>query len=262
MKNYPKTFVSLLLFSLFHLPDLQASVPRDTTTKLVIEERKLGNFNAVIADASVDIVITNESTSLVKVGVPETRIFKFVQTTVKDGILTIRLEENNAYNWGYSGVHTGMQAGENPNKISIWLSMPQLKNIQLSGSANVVLAGTFKQPELELNLSGSSGLQGQVQLHLLKGKIDASATLILKGHADQAKLQVEGSSIFKGAQLKTQDFLISMEGSSIATVQASTAITGKATGNSVLNYMGPLDRKNFPVSTSAAVREVAPDLDK
>lgn len=257
MKNYPKTFVSLLLFSLFNLPNLQASVPRDTTTKLVTEERKLGNFNAVIADASIDIVITNGSTPLVKVGVPETRILKFVQTTIKDGILTIHLEENNSYNWGYSGVHTGMQAGENPNKISIWLSMPQLKKIQLSGSANVVLAGTFKQPELELNLSGSSGLQGQVQLHLLKGKIDASATLTLKGHADEAKLQVEGSSIFKGAQLKTQDFLISMEGSSIATVQASTAITGKATGNSVLNYMGPLDRKNFPVSTSAAVREAA-----
>ncbi|SKC97608.1 Putative auto-transporter adhesin, head GIN domain [Chitinophaga ginsengisegetis] len=255
MKNYPKIALSLLVLGLFNLPSSMAAVPEDTTQQ-VSQERKLGHFDTIVTDAAIDIVINHSNESVVKVVVSETRIFPFVHTTVNDGKLTISLEKNDSYNWGNSGVHTGMQAGENSNKITIQISTPAIKFLQLSGSAKALLSGTWNQQELELNLSGASAIEGQVKLHLLEGKIDASSTLSMKGQADQAKLQMTGSSVFKGEQLHSQDFFISMAGSSIATVQASGAITGSADGNSVLNYKGPLDRKNFPVSSNAVVKQI------
>lgn len=162
-------------------------------------------------------------------------------TQVSGGKLTIRKE-----NW-----HMGMD-----KSVDIYITMPALEGLGVSGSGKAEIKEAVKAKDLELNVSGSGKLYtADVMADALECGISGSGDIIIQGSGDvaNAEIGVSGSGNFSGESLKIGSADVHISGSGNCNCNVTGSLKASVSGSGNVTYIGN-PKVDARVSGSGKVR--------
>jgi hypothetical protein len=166
------------------------------------EERDVPSFTGVSLGISGDAYITQGSPQEVIVQA-ETNLDK-IETKVKDGVLRIKTDS-------WSSKIKGAK---------IWITMPEVEALYISGSGDILAETPINSDELELKVSGS----GSVNVTELT--------------ADEMELRISGSGSVHAEGLKVDECGIKISGSGSCKIDVTDELDASISGSGRVTYYG------------------------
>ena len=164
-------------------------------------------------------------------------------TNVSGDRLTIRRD-----NWR-------MSFRDQDSRATIYLTMPEVEAVGVSGSGKLSIADPVEADDLDLSVSGSGRLNtSEISADDLRCGISGSGGIILgKGSIDEAKISISGSGSFSGEEADIDRLEVSISGSGNAHCGEVDELSASVSGSGNVTYAGS-PRVNARVSGSGKVR--------
>ena len=126
----------------------------------------------------------------------------------------------------------------NHRGLKIYITVPELKMIGLTGSGSVETYDTFEGDEMSVVLSGSGRLEVVVTTAELYTTITGSGKVEVDGYAELADLNITGSGTYEGFGLETSSTHVDISGSGDAKVSVNDLLQVRITGSGNVYYRG------------------------
>ena len=123
--------------------------------------------------------------------------------------------------------------------IKIWISIPDLRKIAVSGSGDVIGKSKFSNVgDLKLAVSGSGNITLDANSSSLSAAISGSGDMDLAGSTGECDLAISGSGDIEAHGLRSSDCSVRIAGSGDASVNVSGELDVKIAGSGDVNYKG------------------------
>jgi hypothetical protein len=191
------------------------------------EIREVSPFSKISLRISAKVYLTQGERQSVKI-VADPETLEEIITEVKERTLNIRYPNTNIFkNW-------------NPGKVEIFITVPEVDGITLSGSGDIV-SEDIKTRILDLVVSGS----GNIKLEKLTAeKVDASISgsgnINIKegGVAEEFKVRISGSGNVDARGFEAKNVSVQTSGSGNCSVISNGEIKARISGSGSVYYSG------------------------
>jgi hypothetical protein len=167
-----------------------------------------------------------------------------VITDVSGGKLVIKNENWKMNNWRMN------------EKINVYITMPELAGLGVSGSGKAEVKDAVKTSDLNLNVSGSGKIYiSDITVSNLSCGISGSGDIILSGSGScsKADISISGSGNYDGAPLKIGTAEIHISGSGNCSCNVTESLRASVSGSGNVTYEGS-PKIDAHVSGSGKVR--------
>ena len=193
---------------------------------LPAEERKVPAFDRLAISVPGEVyLVQGPSQRLIVEGTE--RVLENLITEVKNGQLTIRTPRR----WNF----------RRRDELRVYITVPGLKAIALSGSANVIAEGPFRADKLSVRISGS----GRVEIEdfaasELNVNISGSGRLKLGGSKklERSEIIISGSGRIESGSLPAERVDATISGSGRCYVHAVSDLNIRISGSGRVVYTG------------------------
>jgi len=192
------------------------------------QKREVSAFTEISLRIGANVHLKQGDAQLVEVKGRETTLEKLI-IEVKDRKLVIRYP-NDA--WFHKW---------NPGPVDIYVTIPQIDCLAISGSGSIVSDGKIESRILDLSISGS----GDIKLGDLKGEkvsasISGSGNIHLSGKQNTAELKaaISGSGNVKAIELPADNVDIKVSGSGNCWVNSVKNLVVRLAGSGNVFYRG------------------------
>lgn len=124
------------------------------------------------------------------------------------------------------------------NTVRAKISMPNLREVELSGASQGTLTGFSSTDDLRVVLSGASTLRGDISAGDIRCNVSGASALVLRGAGRNGMLTVSGASTVDLQQFSLHDLDAEVSGASRAEVEVSGTLNATLSGASSLIYGG------------------------
>lgn len=257
-----------------------------STTLIIAQQREVrnvGNFTKISFRFPGKLYLKQGSPQKVELE-GEKNVLQEVETDVEGNRLIIG-KEDKWFNWN---------SGD--DKITVYVTMPDIEGVSVSGSGDIIGQSKFKADDLDLNVSGSGSLSmdvdasGDIEADVsgsgdinLKGKcksfnsdvsgsgkvvlfatIDNSASfgvsgsgkIEARGSAENVKTNVSGSGKVLASDLQTNRCEIRISGSGDVEINVKNELDATISGSGSVSYKGNPGKVNSHASGSGKVRKM------
>lgn len=187
---------------------------------LVTENLNLSRFDAIGLSINAEVYLTQGSQS-VKIEAQK-NIIDNIETEVDGKYWKIKFKEN----------------VKKHEPIKIWISIPELTSVAVSGSGDVVGKSTFKTDDLKLTVSGSGNISLDANSSSLRAAISGSGDMNLGGSTGDCDLKISGSGDMEAGGLETRTCNIKISGSGDASVHVNDSLEVSIAGSGGVVYSG------------------------
>jgi len=218
MKTALTTVLAVFLF-LFSFGKVQADN----------QERELAAFSEISLRIPAKLHLEQGSSQSVEI-VAKSSTLDEVITEVKNRELVIRFKTKNLL-W------KDFESG----KIEIYITVPDIDALTVSGSGDIINDGAIKSRILTLNLSGSGSiLLNDLVTERLKANVSGSGNIDVAGPkaAQDLSVNLSGSGNFKGKDLETADATVRIAGSGNAEIYCTNSLIARILGSGNILYKG------------------------
>lgn len=205
------------------------------------EIRELKSFEKLAVHTSGNVYLTQGTEQRVELR-GDDELLQSIVTDVEGGKLTIRTNKNSWF---------GSQ-----DKLDVYITMPEVRSITLSGSARLKGENTFKSDEIKLAISGSGSMSVTLEASQLDLAISGSGRMDLDGSANEAKIAISGSGGLKAENLKAKDYTIKISGSGSCRIQAEKSIDAHISGSGSVYYAGNPSKVDSHTSGSGKIKKI------
>jgi hypothetical protein len=149
-----------------------------------------------------------------------------IETVMKDGKLVIRTDFNRSLN---------------NEKVNVFITLPDLKGLGVSGSGVAQIESNIKNEDLDLSLSGSGKIiVPEVVTGELNCSISGSGNIILNGNGDIARgeIAISGSGSYAGETANIKTLRARISGSGSCTCSVTESLTASISGSGNVTYSG------------------------
>ncbi len=202
---------------------------------MISENRTAGSFSSIELQGIGDLYVSDGPQSL-RIEA-EDNILPVLRSDVSGGRLTIST----------STCVTPRRS------IKIYASAPEVKGLYLSGSGNIISISPIHTDSMDLGMSGSGGINLDVDCKDLSTVISGSGSALLKGSASSSSVTIIGSGSMHGYDLVTNRSSITISGSGQAEVNVNDELDTKISGSGAVHYKGNPSRINQQVSGSGSL---------
>ncbi|WP_165864863.1 head GIN domain-containing protein [Rufibacter latericius] len=207
------------------------------------QTRNVGPFQKIGLAYPADVILRQGSTQSVKVEGDKEQLEQLV-TEVSNGRLSIKQKNQNWNKEWASG----------KGRVTIYITVPQINELAVSGSGKIKGEGMFKSNSLDLAVSGSGSILLSANVENVSSRISGSGSIELKGQGQQSTISVSGSGSMKGYEFKTSDAKVSISGSGSCEVNATSSLKTSISGSGKVLYEGS-PSVDSRVSGSGSVRK-------
>ncbi len=162
--------------------------------------------------------------------VAKTSDLKEIVTEVRNGKLIIRFDKEN-YFWN----------SFNPGKIEIYITVPEINELSVSGSGDIIAEDEIKARSMDLAVSGSGdiNLEELVAEHV-KAAVSGSGDIVINsgGNADDFSISISGSGDVKAEGFQAKDVTVKISGSGDCTVNSNGTLNVRVAGSGDVLYRG------------------------
>jgi hypothetical protein len=153
-------------------------------------------------------------------------------------------------------LHLGLKSNTNVRNATLKadVTVPELTFFELSGATKGKLEGCRGTKPLEIEVSGASHLEGDVESGDLRLELSGASHADLKGSAGNLRLNVSGASHANLLQFQVKDANVDVDGASHATVHPSGKLQARASGASSIRYAGQPANVDKQTSGASSVK--------
>ena len=191
---------------------------------IITENRTATGFNGIDVSGAIDVYVKQDSATSVKIEADD-NILEYIEVHTEGSTLEIYTENNIRL--------------RPSNKIKVYISNSQYKEIQVSGASSVHCENEITSNEaLDINLSGAS--EGRLELNAPKVSVNltGASNATVKGKTKDFEGSASGASEIRGFDLLSENADVDASGASHIEIYASVKIDGQASGASSVNYKG------------------------
>jgi hypothetical protein len=140
-------------------------------------------------------------------------------------------------------------------KVTVYVTMPELKGLGVSGSGKAEIKDPVKTTDLNLSVSGSGKLYAsEISVSNLDCSISGSGDIILQGgNASEGSISVSGSGNYTGESVKIGNAEIHISGSGNCICNVTESLKASVSGSGNVTYEGN-PKVDAHVSGSGKVR--------
>lgn len=200
--------------------------------EIIKETRKVGSFSSISLSVSANVYLSQGSQQKVEIEGDKESLAK-IETIVDGNMLKIKTKE--IYN-----ACTG--------KINLYIVVPAIERLIVTGSGNVISQTPLKTNELTMSVSGSGSIRIQ-QLDVNQADVDISGSGNIELISGKAKNTLEiivtGSGNYAGEGFQAEKAKVNITGSGSARVWAVSDLETYISGSGNVYYKGnPLVNAN------------------
>ncbi|HEU5366654.1 MAG TPA: head GIN domain-containing protein [Hanamia sp.] len=230
-----KNFIFLLASSLIFMSC--ASISGNGNVR--DENRDISAIQTVKTSGSIDVEIKDGNDYSMVVENDE-NLLPYVVTDVNNGVLNIH------YKNGYSIMN---------DHAKVMVTAPSLDKLVTSGSGDITSNGTIKSnQQLQIATSGSGDVNASVDAPSVKVTGSGSGNISLSGRTKDFDCKISGSGDVKCQNLKSENAVIRVAGSSDVHVFASVSLKVNVTGSGDVTYSGNPASPEIHIAGSGTVK--------
>ena len=235
----PMTFVTAAVAALFLAGCSFVTGPSLTGSgNLVTKQYPFTNFTRISAGSVFDVTVKPGAAAGVTVTVDD-NLVDYLDVSNSGDSLRLYLKSNsNLRNATLKAVVT----------------VPELTGFELSGASKGRVEGCRSAKALDIDLSGASHLEGDLESGDVHMGISGASRADLKGSAANLRLNVSGASHADLEGLQIHDAKVDADGASHATVHPSGKLQARASGASTVQYAGQPANVDSQTSGASSVR--------
>lgn len=212
-----KTIKLILLSFLFLNISLLSYSQKNVNNEIIKQERELPEFNEIYL-TGITKVYLNQGDEQKVVVEASAKVQDRISTQVKNNKLKITSKFN------------GKQ-----KQCKIYVTVKEIKEIQISGAAFVKGIGNINAPELRIIASGASDVNLKITVDTLYTNLSGASNVILSGNVYKHLSKVSGAATLKAANLITQKTNINASGAANAKVFAEKELNEDVSGAANVN---------------------------
>ena len=202
------------------------------------EKRDLSEIHAVKTSGSIDVEIKsgNEYSLVVE---NDENLIRYVITDIDNGTLNIH------YKHGYSVMN---------DHAKVVVTAPSLDKLVTSGSGDIISDGVIKNVnEIQITTSGSGDINVNVDAPSVKVTGSGSGDVSLSGRTKDFNCKISGSGDVKCQNLKSENAVVHVSGSSDVHVFASVSLKVTVRGSGDVYYAGNPTSPEIHITGSGTV---------
>ena len=223
------TFLSITLFaiSISLTSCIKDIICIEGEGDIITKTLNIDEFDGINSMGAEKVIISQGPEQIVEVKGHE-NIIERLETEVYSGTWKIKLENEDCYT---------------DYELSVYITVPDIREISITGSADIEVNDFVDQNELDLNITGS----GDIEFADFKGceyfSIDilGSGNIECNGFFDSLKkleMNISGSGNFEGFNAETEDCKIDISGSGNCYVNVSDKLDIEISGSGDIYYKG------------------------
>ncbi|TLV00460.1 PspC domain-containing protein [Dyadobacter luticola] len=188
-----------------------------------IKQFTVSDFNKIDIGGAYSIIVRQGSEFNVAVDAEEQETIDDIKVMVEGGVLRVkRTEEFNLLNNDWK-------------RIGLVITMPTVQSLSLSGANKTVVSGFTGLPKLNVDVSGASKTEINVDTDQLTVGISGASKTILKGSAKSANLDVHGACKLDATEMNIQSADVDASGISKVDLGHIPNLDRHASGASKIN---------------------------
>lgn len=190
------------------------------------ESRTVGEFSSLQSKGPLDVKITVGHSDKIEV-VADENLLPYIETEVENGKLIISTKK-----------YVNLKSS---SKMVVYVSMDQIKALQLSGSGNIESEGNLAGTEnTDIQLSGSGNIRlNSGTFKEVRIAISGSGGIDVKGGtAENMGIAISGSGNITVNNVAAQNVEVKISGSGNAKVNANKSLTAIISGSGNVYYKG------------------------
>lgn len=197
----------------------------------------LDPFHSIRLDMDADVEVRQGSVQSVEVR-GSGNIIDDLRTEVSNGVWRIR---------------THRRCVANTRDLKVLITIPDIRELSVSGSGTIISDGLLQTGDLELNVSGSGKIDALVESNDIDARISGSGDIILNGDSRQNALIISGSGDLRASQMRAKEYDITISGSGGASIDVQDFLKVRISGSGDVLYKGN-PNKDVSISGSGSVR--------
>ncbi|HPF49983.1 MAG TPA: head GIN domain-containing protein [Draconibacterium sp.] len=211
-------FLSVLLVGLFMAGNAQAEE----------QDRDVSSFSAISLRIPGKLYLKQGSSQSVRIEAKESVIDNII-TEVSGNKLIIRFPNKTIF-----------QRNFNPGKIEIYITVPDINELGVSGSGDII-ADELDARILDLSISGSGNINiGDLSSKKVKGSISGSGNINIEdgGVADELSFSISGSGNCNASGFEAENVTVNTSGSGNCNVMSNGTVRARIAGSGSVFYKG------------------------
>lgn len=188
---------------------------------VVRKKIKLESLEGISLSISCNVYLTQGDHQSVEVEGQE-NIIQNISRKVENGNWKIRFEESVR---GYE-------------KLNIYITLPHLKQVGVSGSGDVVGKSKFSTEDVHLAISGSGDIRLELVAKDVQATISGSGDIGLSGKCGNLGITMSGSGGVSAGNLLARNVKVTISGSGDVDVHAEESLNATVSGSGDIRYGG------------------------
>ncbi|MGI4867928.1 MAG: head GIN domain-containing protein [Janthinobacterium lividum] len=214
---------NLLLPALLGLATLTPALAQST------QVRAVPVFHAINVGTGIELALTAGHSQRVEVSANTDEYRNRIETTVKDGVLTLR----------YKKPETGTQRNERLNTaLRVAVTADELTALTAGSGSAVHTAGDFDAATFMLDISSGASVQADLATTTLTVRQSSGSTADVRGRATSLDIQSSSGSSFDASSLKTDRCRAQASSGSSITVAVKDDLVAEASSGGSISYKG------------------------
>lgn len=211
------------------------------------ENRKVDSFESISLSISAKVYVVQENNTSVKIKASADDLEEII--TEVDGS-TLKIKRKKTKSWGWNNY--------NFKKVEVYISTPNVEDLRISGSGNIIAKSAIKSGSVDYSISGS----GNIIVDDLAAKsvdchISGSGDIKLEGNVDdELEIHISGSGDVEADHLRAKDVDIHISGSGDCRVYATDRLQARVAGSGDIYYRGKPDYVNSKAAGSGKIRSI------
>jgi hypothetical protein len=207
---------------------------------VVTQEEAITGFDKVDISQSFNVDITQGENFRVVVRVDD-NLVEYLNVVKQGSTLKIGLDPNRSY----TIIDATMEAE---------VTMPEVVELDLSGSSVANISGFGSSKSLVVDLSGNSVLLGDIQAGDSRFDVSGNSSVTISGSGGDLTVDASGSSDVDLANFPGSNGTVDASGSSTVTVNLSGRLDADASGSSDIYYLGSPELGSIETSGSSNIQ--------
>lgn len=203
------------------------------------ETRKTGNFNKIDISGGFKVTL-KQDTSKSLVVTADDNLMKYIRTEVGGGKLRILTRKNICNN----------------APIAITLNVGTINEIKGSGAVEIVSEGRINTQNLNLQFSGTSKINLDLNAADVKTETAGTSEIVLKGQAASHAVEVAGVADLQAFDFVVGNYKINTSGSADCKINVLSSLIVNSQGASDIKYRGNPTKVETEKSGAASVKKV------
>lgn len=184
---------------------------------IVKNERQLPPFNKIEVGSAFTVTLS-QGNSQVIVETDE-NLLNQIETTVKNEVLYVVTNDM-----------------KNPNALRVYITAPQLSQIEIAGAARLESKGLLHYPKLSLVASGAARINMELETEELNSDVSGAARVSLRGSAKMHRSKISGAASVDALKLETISTNATVSGVSKISVFAKNELVSDISGAGSVTY--------------------------